>query len=58
MLYILFLHHGQIIITALYENITGHSTNNAVLNFDDDKHKSHELFWIIFEVYPRPTYEP
>ena len=32
-------------------NITGHITNNAVLNFDDDKHTFHELFHITFEVY-------
>ena len=47
----IFLHHRQIIITGLYANITGHITNNAALNFDDDKHTSHELFHIAFEIY-------
>lgn len=45
------LQYRQIIITVLYANISDHITNNAVLNFDDDKHTSHELFHIAFEVY-------
>ena len=47
----IYLHHRQTIITALYANIAGYITNNAVLNFDDDKHTSHELFHITFEIY-------
>ena len=52
----IFLHHRQIIITVLYANNTDHITNNAVLNFDDDKHTSRELCHIAFEVY-NPSHE-
>ena len=51
MLHTYILHHRQTIITALYANITGYITNNAVLNFEYDEHTSHESFHITFEVY-------
>ena len=44
-------YHHQTIIIALNANITGYITNNAVFNFDDNKHISYELFYITFEVY-------
>ena len=36
---------------TLYTNITSHITNNTVLNLDNDKYVSNQLFHIAFEIY-------